>query len=95
MRAIAQAGGFRDTARRTQVIVIRQNPDGPFFTTVLDITKVINGADKAQDISLMPYDIVYVPKSAIADVDLWVQQYVNSIIPGQFYYAMPYVVRPQ
>jgi protein involved in polysaccharide export with SLBB domain len=85
MQAIAQARGLKDTARRTQVLVIRQNPAGPAFTAVVDITKVIDGTDKSQDITLMPNDIVYVPRSAIANVDLWVDLYIRKMLP----FALP------
>ena len=81
MQAIAMAGGLKESARRTQVLVIRQNPEGPSFTAVMDLTKAIDGTDKSQDISLMPYDIVYVPRSAIANVDVWVDQYVRRMLP--------------
>jgi polysaccharide biosynthesis/export protein len=91
MTAIAQAGGLKDTARRTQVIVMRRNQDGPVLTSVVDLTKVIDGTDKSQDITLMPYDIVYVPKSAIANVNLFVSQYINQMIPTPAYIAVPYI----
>jgi protein involved in polysaccharide export with SLBB domain len=92
MQAIAQAGGFKDSARRTEVIVIRRNADGPYFTSVVDVTKAIDGSDKTQDISLMPYDIVYVPKSRIAEVNKWVDQYIRQMIPIPLQYGLPYVV---
>jgi polysaccharide export outer membrane protein len=85
MQAIAEARGLKDSARRTQVLVIRQNPEGPFLTAVVDLTKIIDGTDKSQNISLMPNDIVYVPRSAIADVDLWVDQYIRKMLP----FALP------
>lgn len=91
-QAIAQAGGFRDSARRTEVIVIRRNVDGPYFTSVVDVTKAIDGSDKTQDIRLMPYDIVYVPKSRIAEVNKWVDQYIRQMIPIPLQYGLPYVV---
>ena len=91
MQAISQAGGLKDTARRTQVIVMRRNGEGPFFTSVVDLTQVIDGTDKKQDIALMPYDIVYVPKSAIANVNLFVQQYITQNIPYPLMIAVPYV----
>ena len=92
MQAISQVGGFKDTARRTQVIIMRRNQDGSVFTGVVDLTKVIDGTDKSQDIALMPYDIVYVPKSAVANVNLFVQQYISNNIPFPTLYALPYVV---
>jgi protein involved in polysaccharide export with SLBB domain len=81
MRAIALAGGMKETARYTQVLVIRRNPDGPPFTSVVDLTKFIDGTDKSQDITLMPYDIVFVPKSPITKVDIWVDQYIRKMLP--------------
>ena len=82
MRAIALAHGLRDTARYSQVIIIRKDVDGKPTATVVDLRKVIDGTDYSQDVMLMPYDIVYVPKSNIAKVDLFVQQYITGLISG-------------
>ncbi len=82
MRAIDLRGGMRETARLTQVIIIRKDFEGKPTTTVVDLTKVIDGTDFSQDIKLMPYDIVYVPKSNIARVDKWVLEYITNIFPG-------------
>ena len=81
MQAISVAGGLKDTALRSEILIIRQNSKGPFLTAVVDITLAIDGTDKSQDIALMPYDMVYVPKSGIANVDLWIDQYVRKVIP--------------
>jgi polysaccharide biosynthesis/export protein len=81
MQAIAMAGGLKDTARTNEILVIRQNPKGPFLTAVVDITLAIDGTDKSQDIALMPYDMVYVPRSSIANVDIWVDQYMRKVLP--------------
>jgi hypothetical protein len=43
--------------------------------------KVIDGTDVSQDIALKPFDIVYVPKSPIANVNVWVDQYIRRNIP--------------
>ena len=72
MRAIGLKGGMRETARLSQVIIIRKDFEGQPKATVVDLRKVIDGTDLSQDIKLMPYDIVYVPKSNIARVDKWV-----------------------
>jgi len=80
-QAIAQSGGFGYDARKTQVIVIRQNPAGKPFVTVVDMLQVQRGIDMTMDINLMPYDMVYVPKSQIAEVDKWVAQYIRNLLP--------------
>ena len=82
MRAIALRGGLRETARLSQVIIIRKDFEGKPAATVVDLRKVIDGTDFSQDIKLMPYDIVYVPKSNIAKVDLFVQQYISGVVSG-------------
>jgi polysaccharide biosynthesis/export protein len=81
MQAISMAGGLKETARANEVLIIRQSPKGPFITTVVDVTRAIDGTDKSQDIALMAYDMVYVPKSPIANVDLWVDLYVRRLLP--------------
>jgi len=39
------------------------------------------GQDMTNDINLMPYDMVYVPKSPIGEVDKWVDQYIRKMLP--------------
>lgn len=80
-QAIAQSGGFGYDARKTQVIVIRQNPAGTPLVTVVNMQDVQRGIDMTNDINLMPYDMVYVPKSQIAEVDKWVNQYIRQVLP--------------
>ncbi|MBP1747623.1 MAG: polysaccharide export protein [Deltaproteobacteria bacterium] len=84
MRAISQARGLRETARISNVIVIRKDFEGNPMATNINLAKVINGTDMAQDIHLMPYDIVYVPKSNIARVNKFVDEYINRVVPGGF-----------
>ena len=38
----------------------------------------------SQNIRLAPYDVVYVPKSAIANVNLFIDQYIRKNIPIPF-----------
>ncbi|MCX8022621.1 MAG: polysaccharide export protein [Syntrophorhabdaceae bacterium] len=81
MQAIAQARGMKETARRWEVIVIRFGRDHKPMITTVNLDKVLDGTDLNQDILLMPYDIVYVPRSPIANFDLWVDQYIRRALP--------------
>lgn len=85
MQAIAQANGMRESARRFEVIVIRRGRDHKPMITTVNLEKVIDGTDLSQDILLMPFDIVYVPRSPIANADLWVDQYIRRLLP----FALP------
>jgi protein involved in polysaccharide export with SLBB domain len=80
LQAIAMAGGFKDSARTDEVIVVRRDENNKPFSIALDTRKAMKGVDLAQDIYVQPYDLVIVPRSNIADVDLWVQQYIGLTV---------------
>src|SRR4030042_5045931 len=81
LQALSQAGGVKDSARTTEVIVIRRGGDNKPLTIPINLDKAIDGTDMGQDIALRPFDIVYVPKSPIANVNKWVDQYIRRNIP--------------
>jgi polysaccharide export outer membrane protein len=89
LQAVSQAGGFKDTARPWEVVVIRRGPDHKPIIQTVDLKKAIDGTDMAQDIFLRPFDIVYIPKSPIANANLWVRQYIRGMIPISFGYVTP------
>lgn len=86
LQSVTQAGGFRETARINEVLVIRRNPTAPSSPIVIpvDIAAAIDGSKPTQDIALVPSDIVYVPKSPIANVNKFVDQYIRQNIPFGF-----------
>ena len=80
LEAIMQAGGFNlGTAILSDVVVIRQK-DGNYYGTVLDLKKVLEGETSSM-FYLAPRDIVYVPRATIADLNQWIDQYINRMIP--------------
>jgi protein involved in polysaccharide export with SLBB domain len=81
LQALSQAGGVKDSARTTEVIVIRRGADNQPLVITVNLDKTISGIDMSQDIILRPFDIIYVPKSAIANVNKWVDQYIRRNIP--------------
>jgi polysaccharide biosynthesis/export protein len=81
LQALSQAGGMKETARLSEVIVIRKNGQEKPATLVVNLEEAIEGSDLQQDIRVMPHDIVYVPRSAIGNVNLWVDQYIRRNIP--------------
>jgi polysaccharide export outer membrane protein len=81
LQAISQAGGMKDTARTSEVVIIRQGEDHNPLVGKVNLDKAIDGTDTGQDIVLRPFDIVFVPKSPIANVNVWVDQYVRKNLP--------------
>ena len=78
---ISQAGGVKDSARTSEVIVIRRGADNKPLVIPVNLDKAIDGTDMSQDIILRPFDIVYVPRSPIANVNVWVDLYIRKNIP--------------
>ena len=78
-----EAGGFQDTAHLSQVVLIRRGTDGQPVGYAVDVRPVIGGLNPNQDVPLEPFDIAFVPKSKVADVNLWVKQYIRDNLPIQ------------
>lgn len=84
MQAVASAGGFKPSARKGEVLVIRRSGTTQPVVIPLDLDAAISGTDTNQDILLQPYDIVYVPRTAIAEVNQFIDQYFRQNIPIPF-----------
>ena len=81
LQAILQAGGFLNTAEMSSVVVLRRQDGGkPLFMTV-NLLSDLKTNSTHNDIILKPYDIVYVPKSKIAELNQLVDQYIDKLIP--------------
>jgi protein involved in polysaccharide export with SLBB domain len=81
LRAIFESGGFLDTAKVDHVLHVRWSDEGAYSARVVDLKHVLETGDMKTDIALNPNDVVFVPKTAIANADLWVRQYLIDLIP--------------
>ncbi len=84
LEAVAEAGGFKDSARKEEVIILRKVSDKKPLTIVANLKNAISGVDRSQDIQVLPYDIVIVPRSKIGDVNRFVDLYFRRNIPIPF-----------
>jgi polysaccharide biosynthesis/export protein len=80
-QAIDQAGGFLKTANRGQVVVIRRDPSGQVEGYTVDLSHVEGGDRPQDDVALQPLDQVFVPRSQIANVNVWVEQWIRNNLP--------------
>jgi protein involved in polysaccharide export with SLBB domain len=81
LQAIMAAGGFQPTARIDSVILVRPNGGRePLLARKLDLGRVINHGE-AEQVSLMPQDVLFVPRTAIANANVWVRQHVTDLLP--------------
>jgi len=81
VQAIMDAGSFKSTGRQKEVVLIRKAPDAPPVGTVVDCKAILRGYQIDNDVPLAPYDVIYVPRKHIADLNLFVEQYINANIP--------------
>ncbi|HTY25577.1 MAG TPA: polysaccharide biosynthesis/export family protein [Desulfomonilaceae bacterium] len=79
--ALALAGGATETtADLTSVILISKDIYGKPIGRRLDLKKILDVGDMSSAIMVKPYDVLYVPKTYITDVTIFVQQYLNTIL---------------
>ncbi|MGV3577930.1 polysaccharide biosynthesis/export family protein [Brevundimonas sp.] len=81
LEAVMLAGGFSPESRMDQVVVIRQRPGADAMLRTVDLRRFVERGEAETGIALASEDIVFVPRSRIAEVDLWIDQYVNRLLP--------------
>jgi len=82
LQAVINAGGFLDTAKPEATLVIRRQggeADAP-IPIRLDLEESIDGQTTMGDIQLYAGDVVYVPKTFIANANLFVKQYISQLL---------------
>ena len=88
LQAAITAGGFTTAADTHHVIVIRRGPGGQAMSRVIDLGSAVRHAPQADAVPLRRFDIVFIPRSGIANAGLFVQQYLRDLVPVQFSYAV-------
>jgi protein involved in polysaccharide export with SLBB domain len=80
LQAIALAGGsITDQADLTSVILISKDVHGKPIGRRLDLKKTLDVGDIASAILVKPYDVLYVPRTYIGDVQLFMRQYMATV----------------
>ena len=81
VQAIIEAGGLRDTALTSSVVLVRAaGTDGKYVSRALDIEEVLHHG-KREPITLAPHDVVFVPRTQIAEANIWVDQHFTQLFP--------------
>jgi len=81
LQAVVAAGGFKTTASLSSVVLIHKGPQGEPVAALVDLSRVLKHAELERDVALAPADIVFVPRSGIANVNLFVEQYFKNNLP--------------
>jgi polysaccharide export outer membrane protein len=85
LQAIVAAGGFKTSASLKSVVLIRTGQDGRPVGSRVDLSRVLKHAEFEGDLALAPSDIVFVPRSGIANVNLFVEQFFQKNLPVPIY----------
>jgi polysaccharide biosynthesis/export protein len=93
LQAIARAGGLKNSASTDNIIIIRHGNNAPPVAYTVDYNAAKSGFYPQKDVRLAAYDVVFVPRSDIADVYLYFQQFVQQFLPASF--GLSYQINPQ
>ncbi len=89
-QSIMQAGGFLTTAEPSNIYIIRyQGTDKPLIVKV-DLARGLKTPGEVDDVVLQSQDIVYVPRSIVAEANLFVEQYIDRLLPFDRFFGFSY-----
>ncbi|HVB79730.1 MAG TPA: polysaccharide biosynthesis/export family protein [Candidatus Binataceae bacterium] len=89
LQALAEAGGVTADAADDSVVLIRRDACGRSTGERLDLASAIDSPSSGENAGLMPYDVLVVPRSRIANIDLFVQHYIRGVLPIEPYLSFP------
>ena len=84
---VLMAGGFLPSGDPHRVALIRRGAGGRAMLRTVDLGSAVHHAPRADSPPLRRFDVVYVPRTGVANVGLFVQQYLRDTVPVQFSYA--------
>ena len=79
--AIAQAGGFKNSGKTSSVMVLRRLGAAEVVAFRVDLSEALKGENLGRDLLVKPFDIVYVPRTFIASVNVLMDQYFRQMTP--------------
>jgi len=88
VQAISEAGGLTDEAG-SDAVLIRRDLCGQPSGIRVRLAKAMASPERNEDVGLMPRDVIVVPRSTIANIDLFVKQYIQGLLPIPPYMAFP------
>lgn len=73
LRAVELAGGFKDSAKASQVLLIRPINDVDAETKLINLKSVADKRKVSEDVELKPGDMLVVPKTWVSKVEPYVK----------------------
>lgn len=85
LSAISRAGGFKITAYRSEVVLMRRDENNQPHLYALNLLAAMKGKDPNADVLLQPYDVLYVPRDRVSNLSLIFERIRNAVPMGVEY----------
>jgi protein involved in polysaccharide export with SLBB domain len=91
LQAISVAGGFTEYANKKKIVLIRRDACGQPHRELLNLKLALAHPENGENVALAPRDLLVVPPTTIANVDLFVKHYITGVmpLPPQLYMPLP------
>ncbi|HLY54295.1 MAG TPA: polysaccharide biosynthesis/export family protein [Stellaceae bacterium] len=88
-QAIARAGGIKNSADFHDVLVLRHGAGTKPTVYSVDYYEATQGGRADLDSRLAPFDVVFVPRTGVAQVYVQFQQYIQQFMPNSLDVTVP------
>ncbi|HAK95530.1 MAG TPA: hypothetical protein DCM87_11115 [Planctomycetes bacterium] len=78
MEAVFEAGGNLPSGKLREILLIREGPDRTRHI------RYVNLKIKEEDLTLLPRDMVYVPRTVVANIATFLDQYIYRLTPVSY-----------
>jgi len=80
LHAVGAAAGPLNTGRLSGAVVLRRTGPNALDVYPVDLDQTIDGEAAARDLYLQPNDVIFVPRTLIADLNLFVDKFIRQNI---------------
>jgi polysaccharide export outer membrane protein len=73
LQAVMMAGGFKDSARSSQIVVFRKLNEQMAEVKTINLKSIKRTTDLENDLALEPGDIIYVPRNTLSKFEKFIR----------------------
>jgi polysaccharide export outer membrane protein len=89
LQAISRAGGLLNSADEKNILIKRRGEGGQDKIYRVDYEAATDGIDPTKDVQLAAYDVVFVPRTGVANAYKAFQQNFQQFLPGSLGLSVP------
>lgn len=81
LKALMAAGSAKGTADLSEAVLVHYDKNGDLFIYKTNLEEVMKKGKAFQDLPLSSQDIIFIPRSGIAEANLIIDQYISGMLP--------------